>query len=107
MAYIASFNRRSAVMKKPRRTLVLGLDDELPFGAHKNRSVRWILENNPSYVSWLMVNTRDVKLSGEAKTAWEEAKKKPGYQEELTPYQFYTGHYKRVVRTPGGEDPTG
>lgn len=45
------FNFGKVPTKTPKR-VHLGLDNELPWGQHKNRTVRFVLEHNPSYINW-------------------------------------------------------
>ena len=48
---------------------VLGLRDVMPFGKHKGRTIQEIIDERPSYVTWLLEHTR-VELSAEAEAEY-------------------------------------
>lgn len=47
-------------MKIPQRreSGILGLDDEFTFGKHRERQVEDVIEDDPSYIAWLVENDK-------------------------------------------------
>ena len=37
-------------------------EDELTFGKYKGKSIRYIYENDPKYLSWLIQNSNEFKV---------------------------------------------
>ncbi len=47
----------------PHPTLkIIQLDDTMPFGKHKGKTLREIIESDKSYVDWVVNNVKDYKL---------------------------------------------
>lgn len=44
--------------------VVLGLEDELPFGKHKGKTIEYLLVEEIGYITWLLENTH-VQFSDE------------------------------------------
>lgn len=44
-----------------RQASSMGLSDKFPFGKHKDRTIRWIIKNEPMWLVWILDNT-DAKL---------------------------------------------
>lgn len=94
MVVVRRFNRFTRRQRQPiePRHVCLGLDTEMRIGWHKNRTVRWILEHNPSYMRWLLTNNGGgtmfyrFSLDEEATKAYQAALAAPGYR-ELLPHQ--------------------
>lgn len=60
----AAFPRRA----QPRSVQkIFGLHDSLPFSKkHPNRTLEWIIDNDPGYISYLLENSRDFEMTPEA-----------------------------------------
>lgn len=88
--------RWTAARRKAPVPRTMGLDDEFPYGRHMNRTVQWVIENNPSYLSWTLREFKDFYITEEARYLLNEARKKPGYK-EMTPQEFYRKEYKQIT----------
>lgn len=105
MTYIKGLPRHNTRRTLPQATLWLGLDDEFPWGAHKNRPVRWVLEMNPSYVGWVADN-RDpeffcrIRFTDPVLEQLRDIRQTPNYQ-EMDAYSFYRGYYRVKDRLAG------
>lgn len=40
-----------------RQASSMGLSDKFPFGKHKDRTIRWIIKNEPMWLVWILDNT--------------------------------------------------
>lgn len=76
-----------------KKWVLLNFDDEFPWGAHKNRTVRWVLQRNPSYVNWCVIThdpalTMEFRFTKEVKAELERLKALPEYV-EINPDEWY------------------
>lgn len=47
----------------PNPTLkIIQLDDEMPFGKYKGKTLREVIESDKSYIEWVINNVKDYKL---------------------------------------------
>jgi len=76
---------------KPFRKVSLDMDDEFRWGAHKNRTVRWVLANHPSYIEWLtkLGATAGIRFTPAVLAQFELERNKPTYNPDLKPYDVY------------------
>ena len=51
-----------------------GLNDVVQIGKYKNQIVKWkyVIEEDPMYVEWLMNNVKSFDLDDEAKQYWRD-----------------------------------
>lgn len=50
---------------------VHGLDDKILFGKHFGRPVRWVIDNDPSWLVWAIENTTRFDIDKEAEAELE------------------------------------
>lgn len=53
----------------------LGLDDEMPFGKHRGKTIQWIVDNHLDYMVWLVGEKDDFELTDEARDYANQAVK--------------------------------
>lgn len=60
------------------RKYVIRLDDGVAFGKYKNTKKEWwwIIENDPSYVEWVLENIDGAELDNEAYEAYQKRLKR-------------------------------
>lgn len=92
MVYIHGIPRS----RKPAlKWVLLDFGDEFPWGAHRNRTVRWVLDHNPSYIAWLVTMGGDptwamqFRFTKAVKDQLERIKKLSTYK-DVVPRDFYT-----------------
>lgn len=51
------------------KTYQLSLSDQMPFGKHKDKTIREIIEQQPDYLTWCMANVPRVKFGEDVQQA--------------------------------------
>lgn len=61
-------HERAFPRKKPKLAQkIFSLGDSLYFSKkHPNRTLEWIIDNNPGYIYWLLENSKDFEMTPEA-----------------------------------------
>lgn len=84
---------------KPRKAFLFDLEDEFIFGAHRNRSVNWVLDNHPSYIAWFVNQGRlaGVRFTPAVLERLDLEKAKSNYNPDLTPWDVYIERHGRFI----------
>lgn len=96
MVYIKGIPRSTRFRRAA--ILHLGLEDEFPWGVHKNRTIQWVLRHNPSYIDWIAGNVEpemNVRFRFEAPVmeALRSIKQSPDYVDG-DPLTFYRDYFR-------------
>jgi hypothetical protein len=73
---------------------VYGLDDTLQFGRHREQTIRWVIEYDPSYIQWGL-DSGYYKITPSAQAAYEDAVNK-GVSESDTWGSEFEESYKEI-----------
>lgn len=98
MVYIKGIYR--SYRRRPLPAITLDMHDEFPWGAHKNRTVSWVLAHNPSYIDWFVRkgNSSGIKFTQEVRDQLEVERAKPEFKPELCPHEFYSNYYSPIFK---------